>query len=104
MFALPNLSIGLVPLIVAAIGLAAMIAFAVFRTVAARHHEPSHPDAQPGSDARKCTYCRRGVAMLREETVRLVGEDLVGVRCYVCTRCGLPQWWVERRGISPHVR
>ena len=104
MFALPNLSIGLLPLIVVAIGLAAMVAFSVFRTVVTRFREPSHPDSQGGPDVRKCKYCRRGVAMLREETVRLDGDDLVDVRCYVCTGCGLPQWWVERRGISPHVR
>lgn len=104
MFALPNLSIGLSTLTFIAIGLAAVIAFVIFRFAVTRSHEDSNPGAQSGSDARKCKYCRRGVAVLREETVRLDGEDLVGVRCYVCGGCGLPQWWVERRGISPHVR
>ena len=105
MFALPNPPVAFSPLIVTvSFGLAAVVAFVVFRVVAAQHQETLPPNVPAASDARKCRYCRRGEALLREETVRLEGEDLVGVRCYVCSSCGLPQWWVERRGISPRVR
>lgn len=105
MFALPHPSLAYLPGILAvSFGLAALIAFVVFRVAASQRRgiSPSHTHA--ASDARKCRYCRRGEAVLREETFRLEGEDLVGIRCYVCPSCGLPQWWVERRGISPHVR
>jgi hypothetical protein len=86
-----------------AFGLAIAIAFIVMRVVTSREqsHSPSHQ--REVSEERKCRYCRRGSAVLREETVRLDGDDLVDVRCYVCTSCGLPQWSVERRGIRPHV-
>lgn len=56
------------------------------------------------SARRRCRYCRRGTAVLREERVRLEGDDVVDVRCYVCIGCGLPQWWVERRHLAPGVR
>jgi hypothetical protein len=105
MFALPNPSVALSPVIVTvSIGLAVAIAFTVFRAVMSCHPNSKSPGPHAASDARKCRYCRRGEAVLREETVRLDGEDLVGVRCYVCSSCGLPQWWIERRGISPRVR
>jgi hypothetical protein len=105
MFALPNPPVAFSPLLVTvSFGLAAVIAFVVFRVAASQSRRFVSPHVQPTSDARKCRYCRRGEALLREETVRLEGEDLVGVRCFVCSSCGLPQWWVERRGISPHVR
>ena len=105
MFALPNPSVALSPIIVTvSIGLAVAVAFTVFRALTAHSHGASSQDTPEQPDARKCRYCRRGTAMLREESVRLDGEDLIGVRCYVCSSCGLPQWLVERRGISPHVR
>jgi hypothetical protein len=105
MFALPDPSVTLSPLIVTVtIGLAVVIAFSVFRFLMSRPSVSTSPDSHAASDAQKCRYCRRGEAVLREDTVRLDGEDLVGVRCYVCSSCGLPQWWVERRGISPRVR
>jgi hypothetical protein len=105
MFALPNPPVAFSPLVVTvSFGLAAVVAFVVFRVAASQRWRSSPPSDQAESDARKCRYCRRGEALLREETVRLEGEELVGVRCYVCSNCGLPQWWVERRGIIPHVR
>jgi hypothetical protein len=104
MFALPNPPALLSPLLLTvSIGIILAIVFMVFRVVASRESAPSPPQHVP-SDARKCQYCRRGEAILREETVRLDGDDLVDVKCYVCSNCGLPQWWIERRGISPHVR
>jgi hypothetical protein len=104
MFALPSLSLLISPLLLTlAFGLAIAIAFIVMR-VATSRAESNFPTNQPAeSDVRKCRYCRRGSASLREETVRLDGDDLVDVRCYVCSNCGLPQWSVERRGIRPHV-
>ncbi len=105
MFALPSPPAAFSPLmLIVSLGLAAVIAFVVFRVVESPRRGSSPPTVQGTSDARKCRYCRRGEALLREESVRLEGEELVGVRCYVCSNCGLPQWWVERRGISPHVR
>ena len=50
---------------------------------------------------RHCRYCHWGKAFMKEETARVEGDDLVEVRCYVCTSCGLPQWSVER---SPVVQ
>lgn len=104
MFALPNPPALLSPLfLTVSIGVVLAIVFMVFRVVASRERASSPPQ-HVASDARKCQYCRRGEAILREETVRLDGDDLVDVKCYVCSNCGLPQWWIERRGISPHVR
>ena len=106
MFALPNPPVLLSPMILAtSIGLIVVIAFLLLRVaVVSRRARNAVPDGQTTQDARKCQYCRRGEATLREETVRLDGDDLVDVRCYVCSSCGLPQWWIQRRGISPHVR
>ena len=105
MFALPNPPVAFSPLVVTvSFGLAVVIAFVVLRVAASQRPGSPPPNIPEASDARKCRYCRRGEALLREESVRLEGDDLVGVRCYVCSSCGLPQWWVERRGISPHVR
>lgn len=105
MFALPDPPALLSPMILAvSIGLIVAIAFLLLRLVASRRAGASSPDPHMSEDARRCQYCRRGEALLREETVRLDGDDLVDVRCYVCANCGLPQWWIQRRGISPHVR
>lgn len=105
MFALPNPS-ALLPLLIltVSIGFAIAIAYIVIHVVASRRQTVSTSDSHLESDTRKCQYCRRSAAALREETVRRDGDDLIDVRCYVCSNCGLPQWWLERRGISPHVR
>jgi hypothetical protein len=97
LFPSPLLLVALGALLVAA-GLLALN-FAVFR----RQGAPS-PAITMDAETRKCRYCRRGDAVLREESVRLEGDDLVDVRCYVCAGCGLPQWWIGRRAITPHVR
>jgi hypothetical protein len=86
-----------------AFGLAIAIAIIVMRVVTSRERNRPLSNQREESDERKCRYCRRGSAALREETVRLDGDDLVDVRCYVCSSCGLPQWSVDRRGIRPHV-
>jgi hypothetical protein len=104
MFALPSPPPSITPLLLTvAFGLAIAIAFIVIRVVTSREESNSPSNQRAESDARKCRYCRRGSAALREESVRLDGDDLVDVRCYVCSNCGLPQWWIERRGIHPHV-
>jgi hypothetical protein len=105
MFALPNPPVLISPMILTVtIGLIIAIAFLLLRVaVVSRRAGSAPPDGHASDDARKCQYCRRGEATLREETVRLDGDDLVDVRCYVCSSCGLPQWWIQRRGISPHV-
>jgi hypothetical protein len=104
MFALPSPAPLISPLLLTvAFGLAIAIAFLVMRVVTTREENRSPDTPRAESDPRKCRYCRRGSASLREETVRLDGDDLVDVRCYVCSSCGLPQWSVERRGIRPHV-
>jgi hypothetical protein len=46
--------------------------------------------------ARHCRYCFFGRARLSGETVRIEDDDLVEVRCFVCSSCGLPQWTVHR--------
>jgi hypothetical protein len=105
MFALPNPPALFSPLaLTITIGLIVAIAFLLLRVaVLSRRAGTALPEGQTQDDARKCQYCRRGEATLREETVRLDGDDLVDVRCYVCSSCGLPQWWIQRRGVSPHV-
>jgi hypothetical protein len=104
MFALPSPPSLLSPwILIISVGLTVAIAFIVIHVVATREETASPANQHTDSNARKCQYCSRGEAQLREETVRLDGDDLVDVRCYVCSSCGLPQWWVERRGISPHV-
>lgn len=105
MFALPNPPLTVLAFVLSvSVGLIVVITFIVMNTVSRRRREHSTGDTLGASETRKCRYCRRGEAELRDETVRLDGEDLVGVRCYACSHCGLPQWVVERRGISPHVR
>lgn len=89
--------------LIAALGVIVILAFTAVRFGAFRRQAVSPVEESDAAATRKCAYCRRGEAALREETVRLDGDDLVEVRCYVCALCGLPQWWVERRGISPHV-
>lgn len=51
------------------------------------------------SDLRPCRYCFLGRAHLHEESVRVDGDDLVEVRCWVCRSCGLPQWTVARTAV-----
>jgi hypothetical protein len=50
---------------------------------------------------RKCRYCWFGRAQLTEQTARVEADDLVTVRCWVCSSCGLPHWTVTR---SPVVK
>jgi hypothetical protein len=50
---------------------------------------------------RHCRYCFLGRAHLHDESLRLEGDDLVEVKCFVCKACGLPQWSVAR---SPVLR
>jgi hypothetical protein len=104
MFALPSPPTFFLPLeLTVAFGLAIAVAVMVMRVVTSRERSNSAANQREQPEVRKCRYCRRGSAALREETVRLDGDDLVDVRCYVCASCELPQWSVERRGIRPHV-
>ncbi len=76
--------------------------FAVRR--GAVHWRTPHPtDASTGGNSRPCRYCRGGVAVLVEESIRLDGNAFVNVACYACTECGLPQWSVDRKPSSPRV-
>lgn len=52
--------------------------------------------AMPHHERKACRYCRLGRATLSDESVRVEGDDLVEVRCFVCCSCGLPQWTVIR--------
>lgn len=86
------------------LGFVAAVSFMMYRLLLARD-EPSRSAEDSTDVARKdCRYCRRGTAILREETVRFEGDDMIDVRCYVCSGCGLPQWWVGRRRLAPRVR
>jgi hypothetical protein len=92
----PAIWIGLLALVVA-------ISVSTYKLCVAGHDvPPEHEGAE--TSRRHCCYCRRGAAVLREESVRFDGDDVVDVRCYVCTGCGLPQWWVGRRHLAPRVR
>lgn len=56
-----------------------------------------------GMTKRHCCYCRWGEARLVEESTKFDGEDIVDVRCFACTRCGLPYWMVNRSPVFPHI-
>lgn len=57
-----------------------------------RPFSPSSDDAS----SRHCRYCCFGRSSLRGESVRVEGDDLIEVKCYVCRSCGLPHWTVDR--------
>lgn len=52
-----------------------------------------------GAECKHCRYCYFGCSRLHEETARVEGDDLVEVRCFVCSSCGLPQWTVQRSAV-----
>ena len=45
---------------------------------------------------RACRYCFFGRAQLLEQSAHVEGDDLVEVKLFACTSCGLPQWSVSR--------
>jgi uncharacterized protein with PIN domain len=53
---------------------------------------------------RRCRYCLMGRARLTEQTVRIEADDLVTVRCWACSSCGLPHWTVTRSPVLKPVR
>jgi hypothetical protein len=53
--------------------------------------------------SRKCRYCFFGRARLAEQTARVEADDLVHVRCWVCSSCGLPHWTVTRSPVLKPV-
>jgi hypothetical protein len=52
---------------------------------------------------RHCRYCRKGEAYLHDESVKYEDHDRVTVRCYVCSSCGLPQWFVQREPVTRYA-
>jgi hypothetical protein len=60
-------------------------------------------EAERDDNTRACRYCRGGIAVLVEETIRLDGDELINVSCFACNQCGLPQWSVDRKVSSPRV-
>ena len=50
-------------------------------------------------ETRHCRYCYFGRAMLRDESARVEVDELVEVKCFVCSTCGLPQWSVMRSAV-----
>ena len=102
MLALPFPPASIIPVVVfAAIGCIMFAALAVTRYTESRRNAGSLSPDQETVNARKCRYCRRGESLLREESVRMDGDDLIDVRFYVCSHCGLPQWLVDRHGVTP---
>jgi uncharacterized protein with PIN domain len=53
---------------------------------------------------RRCRYCLMGRARLTEQTVRIEADDLVTVRCWACSSCGLPHWTVTRSPVLKPVK
>lgn len=68
----------------------------------ARKERASRADRFAAS-SRRCRYCHWGVARIQEEIVKFDGEDIVETRRFVCLRCGLPQWHVNRTPVLPRV-
>ncbi|MGH2447028.1 MAG: hypothetical protein ACRDFS_00250 [Chloroflexota bacterium] len=53
---------------------------------------------------RRCRYCHLGQVCPAGESVKCEGDDLVEVTCYVCRRCGLPQWIIRRTALIPSAK
>src|SRR3954467_13991766 len=49
---------------------------------------------------RPCCYCTSRSARLLNEAIRVESDELVETRCFVCDRCGLPQWHVTRTRVA----
>jgi hypothetical protein len=81
-------------------GLAGFLLLASRRELAHGRLTPRHHRDEGPNRRRRCRYCYWGQAELTEETVRLDGDHLVDVRCFVCGSCGLPQWWVDRTPVT----
>jgi hypothetical protein len=45
---------------------------------------------------RRCQYCHEREAVLFDETIRVQAGEMVETKCFVCGKCGLPQWVVTR--------
>jgi len=52
---------------------------------------------------RRCKYCLFGRALMTEQKVHIEQDDLVSVRCWACTSCGLPHWTVRRSPVLKPV-
>ena len=68
------------------------------RDVRARH------DLAARTESRRCRYGCLGKAYLVEEKGQYEGREYVEVKCFVCKRCGLPQWAVNRTRLAERVR
>lgn len=79
-----------------------VLGYAIYRVHSRSRHRPG-VIAESIAAHRACRYCRTGQAVLLEEAIRLEAGEMVETRCFVCTRCGLPQWSVTRSPLVPHA-
>lgn len=86
--------------VVAFIACIAFIAYNVWLTI----REAPRDDTIWRKESRPCRYGCLGRAYLVEEKTQYEGREFVEVKCFVCRRCGLPQWAVNRTRLAERVR